>query len=716
LGTYPSQGNEKDFENFEEIGVAMSQPKEMQAELVSKLSNHVTIFSNGMGHFQRVIDVSVEGTKKSIPFKKGDIADALESLSVFGKVRYSLPPSYTPTNANDTSLIIDPSNVTGSLLTALSGAAFSFRLKDGLVSSRPKEKDGWCHSILVGLETIDSISGIQGNILPKQYVTISVTGRNSRILVDDIAEYEFKDSAVQSEIDKAIKHNFQKIKPDSTFLEIELASTTENTEKALVTYKIPVAAWKLRYNIREDSKGTILEGSALVDNCTDEDWDETHISVVTGNPISFWSPDLAMVNIPIRQTVNIVDIRSLGLVSAEEGQIYGASAKLAMRGRSSPMAYAASAQASAGGARGMSLGALGMDSEDEYDAPMAESAGVDTKEVGDFTILTSREVVTIKAKQSAVVPMFNIGLKESSIVLLYKEASHARRPYRALKFTNEAKHDLGKGKVGIYKDNVFQGEAVLELTKPRENRVLPFCLENGVRVVKESKPLKDTTTKISILKGYSHEERRFVGTTTYNILNKKDEPFKLMLEHVSMLPQSATPPKVTPAPKQLEKLSNGHRIYLDLGAKAELEIVVMETHIDETKVAIFNSYNWIAQNVLNDKDKQSLHGNESIKKCIAIQEEIEQIDHEIATHKEAVASLDKRTNRLRENIKSTKEEAGSAETRIGWVKALDVGTNSIEEIENKTLPELTKRRKTQSDKLTAALKAIHAEWTQSEGT
>jgi hypothetical protein len=668
--------------------------------------NRVTLFSNGMGHFERVFNVPAdEPLKVSIPFNKEHIADALESLTVLGRVRYAVPPSHTPTNADDTDLSIDPAIVTLSLFRSLSGSEFSYRLSEEKASWA--EGEGRHTAVLMGAEVVNIIS----DKLTVPYTFISIKtgqGEISRIKLDDIAAYRFDEAGVQSEIEKAIKANFQKIKPDSTFLEFSLESTSENAETVIVAYKVPLAAWKIRYNIRQNET-TMLDGAALVDNNTDEDWTETYICVVTGNPISFSSPDLAEVNKPERQVVKILEAAALGHVHAEEAletvsgdRVMGRAALAA----APPVSLAVQAYT---GASHLDFGIsrAGLFQADAME--MAEAPGVEAKEVGDFSVFTSREPVTIKTKRSAVVPMFQIGLATSGMVLLYKEASHARRPFRAIKFKSEANHNLGKGKVGIYTDGVYQGEAVLDPTKPGEDRMLPFCLENGVRIVKEVKPRKDTLTRLWFAKGYGNEERKYESFTTYGVTNKKDEEFKVLIEHTSELPSASDPPVVTGADvEQLEKITGGYRLYLTITSKQEVMLKVTETYVQETKVAIANNYNWVYQNVISPENPLATHPG--VQKCIEIQQQIEDNDKEIRELKESVSSLDEDIGRLRENITAVKEETGTAATRTAWVKELDAATKSITDINRKQLPTLETKKKQLARQLNEALAALQASW------
>lgn len=671
-----------------ETQVAAAQP------VIKQPANHVTIFSNGMGYFERIYKIAPKKpTPISIPFKKDSIADALESLSVFGLVRYSLPPSYIPTNSDDTELEIDPQNVSASLLVALSGSKFSCR-RGGCGNSQD-----WNTYTLLGIETLNTISPETKTTVPKQYVSvITDAGHISRISLEDIYEYRFDDQEVQSDIKKAIKSNFEKIKPDSTLITLALTSTTENEEFATITYKVPLAAWKLRYNIRQDDHGTILQIAALVDNCTDDPWNESWVSVVTGNPNSFRSPDLAKVNEPIRQILNVVNNVGQGHTPVEEGMALaarGGGMAKAARSYASPMSFSSTSSS-------LQQYASGDANLEEYNAPAAESPGMDVKEVGDFAVFKSKELVSIAAKRSAIVPIKDVSLKHVEVVLLYQEVAHSRRPYRALKFINEATNDLGRGKIVFYKDDVFQGEDILELTKPGESRLLKFCLENGVKIVKENKNVKNAVTSLRLTEGFSYEERRYTAKTQYDITNKKEEPFKVLLEHVNQLEE---PTIEIIGGKMTEKLANGYRISLELGSKAEVMVTITETRVEEARVAIYNNYGWIVQHVI-DPD-HALAKDKSVQACMQIQSQIEDLDRDIATEKSKVTSIDKNIDRLHKNLAATKEKT---ETTDKWIKSVDEATDKIGEIERE-VSRLEVDKKQLSSKLAKALKSIHAEWT-----
>ena len=57
----------------------------------------------------------------------------------------------------------------------------------------------------------------------------------------------------------------------------------------MIGYTVEAPVWKASYRVDldEDANKTSLEGWALVDNTTDEDWEDIELTLVAGLPISF---------------------------------------------------------------------------------------------------------------------------------------------------------------------------------------------------------------------------------------------------------------------------------------------------------------------------------------------------------------------------------------------------------------------------------------------
>ena len=72
---------------------------------------------------------------------------------------------------------------------------------------------------------------------------------------------------------------------------VYIDSTDAKSHDVSASYIMPMPAWKSSYRLLLDDTGTqpTLEGWAIVDNTTGEDWTNVKISLVSGKPISFIS-------------------------------------------------------------------------------------------------------------------------------------------------------------------------------------------------------------------------------------------------------------------------------------------------------------------------------------------------------------------------------------------------------------------------------------------
>lgn len=677
-------------------------------------TNEVTLFSNGIGHFRR--SYSVKGkTNISIPFKRDHIGDVAASLQVFGKVRLDAPPSFTPTNANATALHVASDDAYNSLITGLSGA------KVRLVPHFGDSVEG----TLLGRHNEESV-GPDGQSVYTPYVTVLSEGRVKRVAVATLKDLIFTEDSVQTEIEKALKNNFQRIKPDSTLLDLTVSALSGEDTDAQVQYTIPVAAWKMRYSIRQEKGQFVLEGAAIIDNNTDEDWDNFRLSVVTGNPISF-NTDIATVVTPNRKMVRLVDTSVIGNVSLQEGYSeyesasFGVAAAAAPRGgkqlsggmpRSagfSKCSVSNRAQYGLESAESLMQMASGDGNLDDYYQDVAESAGVDSKEVGDFSIFTSKEPITILARKSAVVPMFTVPLKTAGLVLLYKESNNSHRPFRTVKFKNESDYSLGKGKTVIYNEGVFSGECVLETTKPGENRMLPHCLENGVKVAKEQNMIQTKRSSLKLSAGVVVYEDVSTARTVYTLENKKDEAFKFALEHTNTLgSNNVTVDTEGVNVKDRERLPNvGYRYYFELEPKSTVSFAVHETLVNNSSVNLSaNTYSWFKSAVVDAK--YPISTDPQVLACVEVQRQIDAVRAEIQQTQTRQSELTQQAARVRENLNAAKD-TGNAVV-VAWVKDLDDTEKEIRTVSKVTLPGLVAKQTELLNRLTTEMQKISVVW------
>ena len=267
--------------------------------------NRATIYSNGIADFQRIYPlVRDEPNKISIPVRQQHLADVLASLTVSGNVKIDVPPSFQPANLDDGNVEISSVNSLTELAAQLAGAAVEITIAKQIFNGK-----------LVGVQ--DRQVGGAGESVTEQNLVILSDQGLQQFSLQQIENIYFQDATIRSEIEKSLNRRLREIKPNSTFIELEL-SAKGKAKEAIIQYTIPAAAWKISYRMIINNDADIdLHGHAIVDNNTDEDWKDFLIAVVMGQPITF-STDLAESKIPQRGHVNVVQESAVGSVEVEE--------------------------------------------------------------------------------------------------------------------------------------------------------------------------------------------------------------------------------------------------------------------------------------------------------------------------------------------------------------------------------------------------------------
>lgn len=661
-------------------------------------NNSVAIFSNGITAFTRTFPVTKDKKELSIPVRKKYISDVLGSLNIFGNVTLLEPPSFTPVNANKSALQIEGDQILDSLVVGLTGAAVKVSTNDG------KDFSG----TLMGKQVTEEDSGSYKVTLQKLVV---LTDDGMRVInLDDVKTVDFTEADIKAEIAQALQNKRQGIKPESTFVSLQLKSQDDRSTDAVIQYTVPTAAWVINYRLSNKKGKFALEAYAVVHNNTDEDWNDYIVTVVVGEPLTFES-DLDEQKTPTRKRVSFVKSVADGGNTAEVGyatESFGAAADdggeyetVARGGRSmaksaSLRSFAACAMpAMAGG--GLEGGA----------PPKAATNLADAAEVGDFTVWTGKDAISIKSQKSALVPLFDVELSEAKPVLYYKYSQNPSRPYRAVKFKNTTEWSLGSGPCAVYQDNMSEGSCALDACKPGEERLLLHAKETGVRVLKETKRTETKITSIKVAENVATTEVVYTSVTTYTITNSKKDAFTLELDHQTNL-QGA---EVKSSHPVSEKLSDGSRLKVELKGKAKeknetVVVTVTETLFDKSNTSF--DTNWLRRTFVDTDNR--LGDDPKLREVFTLQANLDKISRDVQVASQRVQTLTTEQGRHRENLKafdSKSEEAGEFRT------SLKKSETEIKTLSDTTIPDLTEKRDAAQKALDNAKLRLTLTWANS---
>ena len=661
--------------------------------------NRATIYSNGIAELHRVYSVSNKGEARiSIPVRQAHLADVLASLTISGDVKIDSPPSYQPANIDESNLRIDTANSLISLASQLAGANVTILQNETEHTGR-----------LIGHQDQEIVTK-QGEAAREKYLVVMVDCAIRRIPLREINSIQFTDPVIQAEIDKALSRRLRDIKPNSTFVDFGLSTTKKSTE-VIVQYTIPAAAWKISYRIilLDDNK-IEFHGHAIVDNNTDEDWNDFVIAVVMGQPITF-SSDLADSKTPHRSHVNIVQDSALGVVEVEE----------AMMEMDADMVMMASAGGSPDMLRMQSRAAKKMSPVDtskrQRHAQAGEIAPAEVAETGDFCIFQSAYPVSIDARRSAVIPVFQTE-SESLAVLHYKYENQFDRPYRAVRFLNSLDHSLGRGICSVFDQSTYVGSCIVPAMKKGEDSLLPHALEMGVKVRRKIVPTKSKRIGIRISDGVAIESHHNHSQTEYQIRSSSDVALPMVLDHTSLLGDSKIEccllrPEGEPETIETQELGEGRRVEFELQARDEVVISISETKIHKSRVRLAGStsaqelrVHWLYENFVDANS--SVVDNPNVKHCIELQRNLDEVLQQLVHAQNEIDRLTQRQERLRKSI-----QAGVGEqVLLRWQNDLAKSEDAIVQLEEQRMPELTRQRDEIREQLFQSLHTLTLDWAE----
>src|SRR5260221_938009 len=250
----------------------------------------VILYSNGVAYIERSGTVSGHA-EVSLSFKQSQVDDVLKSMLVLdlgqgriGAVSYnsSAPPSARLADIPFSINAGSTNNLGGGLagvLGQLQGAhvlvATSNRTAAGsflTVEERKSQIDANTPAVTGHALVIASDSG--------ELISFDLAAVRSVKLIDDGARRDVNEFATAS---ASARRRDAKT--------IVVTSDGAGPREMLVSYTIAAPIWKTTYRVVMDSQGKpFFQGWAIVDNVSEEDWNNISLSLVSGSPVSFIQP------------------------------------------------------------------------------------------------------------------------------------------------------------------------------------------------------------------------------------------------------------------------------------------------------------------------------------------------------------------------------------------------------------------------------------------
>ncbi|WP_287585426.1 hypothetical protein [Candidatus Borrarchaeum sp.] len=539
---------------------------------------------------------------------------------------------------------------------------------------------------------LGKIVGTESEETEKREVFVALikdhSGKINVIRSLDIQGISIRNEKLQKDLDIALE-TISNTKREN-IKAISINFTSEEQKDVFIGFIGSIPSWKIAYRLIHSEDEAAIQGWAIVDNTTTNDWDNVMLTLVTGLPISFvydlYSPWRIMrprIERPSQYGIEPV-IAEGTLEDMTSDRRRGMRAKKTKAEKE----YAPPAPAPTSGM------AFAADLAEEFDKSVQTAAT--TEEVGDFFVFKIDSPVKILRNQSALVPLFQAKVPSSKIAY-YVPGKTDKNPLSCLKIVNDSPSNIviEAGPATVFIDNAYSGECMMSHLRVGDESLLNYALEQEVLINRETR-YESRGVGVDISKEYIAERLLEKQIITYDVKNKKKEKLILIIDE----PKSDFKPIGKELP--IEKTNNYLRYQFTLEpketftAKLELERVrytsTYKAHLTKEDL----------DRLLADKLIQE-HQYAQLLEIIKIKKEIKDLEQEEEHLETMVDAANTEQQRLRENIKALGTSEEEVKLRKNYVNKLSEQETEIEKLVNRRA-EIRKKLIELNKKLSSKLK------------
>lgn len=620
----------------------------------------VTLYKSGVGSFERTGDVPA-GSPVQLEFKTDQMDDVLKSLtlqagsglSVKG-VRYDLNIPLAE-RLQELGIELPPQSSLAVLLDQWRGSKLDVRYRGEAVSGT-----------ILSARVAGGANGAQ-----RQELNLMLdSGEVRMLLMDEVTEFKFADAAQQQKLQKALQLAAQLKSDLKKTVTIDTAGT--GTHPLLVRYLTAMPLWKSAYRLNLPETGDpTLQGWAIVENKTGEDWNNISLNLVSGKPVSFISQlyEPQMVNRPVAALreneavgpdVYEGDVRAEALDAGVGGGVGSGVVGVAPEARSSGFKRADGTRLGASAAppppppSPKYQGNAGVTLQQNMGRAMmqVQIASNTTREAGELFEYRFDQPVSAKQGESLLVPFVQQSVKALQVDV-YSDRS-TPNPRAAVELTNNTGKTLDGGPITLYRAGDYAGEGLVETLRNGDKRLFSYAVDLGLRISSKLDSSSQVVREIHASGGVLTARSAYEVTTTFTAHNVDARAKTLLIEHPV---QSGT--KIL-SPTPAETTSSLYRFSVNVPAKGDATLPVKEESMSDATFSIGMMDEGTALFYMQNK-ALSAQGKQQLQQMIDKKRQIASVDADLSRLDTEVREANEEQQRLRQNVDSLNRVAGQDE-------------------------------------------------------
>jgi hypothetical protein len=657
------------------------------------------LFSSGVGFFQR--EGEIDGNQRiDLSFPVQDINDLLKSMVLqdMGNGHVSAV-SYESRDPIDKTLRSFAINLTqnpgyGQILSQARGEKVEVSLQ-----AANNAQPGTLTGTIIGVEPKeDAVS--KDKIVHIDMLNLWCAEGMRSIKMPDVLRVRFLNPVMENEVKRALE--VLSLSHDTQKKAVSLVFSGEGKRPVKVSYVVENPIWKTSYRLVLTDGKPYLQGWAVVENPSDEDWTNVRMSLVSGRPISFQMDLYQPLYVP-RPTVepelfaslrpptyNAAMDRPPAGVDDQEDQ------KKALKGgRGKDKAHKIQTDAikRLDEAPSMELGmrrsvaGIGGDGKAEFFAPSelgihtGVASAATAANLGDFFQYVIDHPVSLPRQKSAMLPIVSTDV-EGAKVSIYNEHTLAKHPLLGLRLKNSTGVHLMQGPITVFDKNTYAGDSRIMDLQKGEERLISYAVDLGTEVEPVAKRDPDRYTLVKIVKGIVQTTTKIRETKIYNVKNRSGQDRVVLVEHPFRPDFKLT----SKEPK--ERARDVYRFQVDVAAGKSAKQEVVEERDLVSQIAITN---------LDDNTMRLIFTStvtrkpvvEALKKSQDMKFKMGETQRELAHARQQLTDIERDQSRIRANLKDTPATAAAykkylekLDAQEGEIDKLTAKTKELQEAEN----------------------------------
>lgn len=652
----------------------------------------VTLFTSGVSYIERGGAVTGDATV-ALTFRTAQINDILKSLTLLdasGQVQPVVYGARDPIGRTLQAFAVDvrQPQSRAELLNRLRGTEVTVTTARGTLTGQ-----------VVGVES-KSVTSPTGTTTTDTLNLLGADGLQS-VRLDDVSGIKLRDARLDRELREALTTLASG--SDDQRRAVTLRFSGAGRRDVRVGYIAEAPLWKISYRLLLGPKPT-LQGWALVENTTDEDWNGIRLGLVSGRPISFIQDLYQPLYLP-RPVVQPDIIASPTPQTHDDNMQAGnlqdnAPAPPAMAPAPSPSGGVVDEQRRAKVSESVNL--LSRSRASGRDAPAgtffdnngiaqsvtAQAQGASAGELFAYNITTP---VTLPRQQAAMIPVVAQGITADK-VSLYNADSDPRRPLNAVRLKNTTGLHLKGGPVTLFDGDTYAGDAIVEDVPPGDSRLISYAVDLSIAGERQDTVQAQTRTTLTIHEGVLTVTIRQRSETNYHFKSKSAEAKTVLVEH----PFDAESILVKPA-AAAERTSALYRfaVLVPAGKTATLQVVT-EKPVESAVALLDGDVNRIT--MYADESDIPATTRQALARIVNARRRLQNLSEQAAAADARVAEIGKEQDRIRRNM--------AALDRTSALYRRYVGELDAQETQIGTLRAGAQRLRAQSDAARTALRAM----------